>query len=169
MRACIQVHAGLKMQIETNERKTLDLETERQTLQVRYTHGRQRAHLKRTSPPESPLPPFRNTHELTHGPCICPQDEHAKLDTAVSGRGRWNDIDQKRTVLTAKLKLLKEKEGKLLLKRMDQATYSQGIFALVSVSRLSWPGLLACLGSWRASGRAKSAVRFSSGTPCSRV
>ena len=30
-----QVHAGLKMQIETNERRTLDLETERQTLQVR--------------------------------------------------------------------------------------------------------------------------------------
>ena len=63
--------------------------------------------------------------------CRGVQDEHAKLDTTVSGRGRWNDIDQKRTVLTAKLKLLKEKEGKLLLKRMDQATYSQGIFALV--------------------------------------
>lgn len=37
-------------------------------------------------------------------------------------------------MLTAKLKLLKEKEAKLLLKRVDQATYSQGIFALVSIS-----------------------------------
>jgi hypothetical protein len=79
-------------------------------------------------------PPFvYNTFVLCHWLCIHLQDEHAKLDTTVSGRGRWNDIDQKRTVLTAKLKLLKEKEGKLLLKRVDQATYSQGIFALVSI------------------------------------
>ena len=34
VRTYFQVHAGLKMQIETNERRTLDLETERMTLQV---------------------------------------------------------------------------------------------------------------------------------------
>lgn len=107
-----QVHAGLKMQIETNTRRTLDLETERAQL----------------------------------------QEEHSKLDNTISGRGRWNDIDQKRTVLGAKLKLLQDKERKLRDKRRDQvrrlvwrcqqrtvacsraramqATYSQGIFAL---------------------------------------
>ena len=47
-------------------------------------------------------------------------------------------------MLTAKLKLLKEKEAKLLLKRVDQATYSQGIFALVSISG-GWPHSLPLL------------------------
>ena len=75
-----QVHAGLKMQIETNTRRTLDLETERAQL----------------------------------------QEEHSKLDNTISGRGRWNDIDQKRTVLGAKLKLLQDKERKLRDKRRDQ-------------------------------------------------
>eukprot|EP01052_Picozoa_sp_SAG31_P006837 SAG31_NODE_319_length_17776_cov_4.703570_9_plen_1168_part_00 len=67
-------------------------------------------------------------------------DEHATLDGSVHARGRWQDIDQKRGILNTKLKELKTKAAQLSQKRETQATYSQGIFALLRRSQGS--GLL---------------------------
>ena len=67
-------------------------------------------------------------------------DEHATLDGSVGARGRWQDIDQKRGILNGKLKELKGKASQLSDKREVQATYSQGIFALLRRAQSS--GLL---------------------------